>query len=69
MKTKVFDCVQMKDKIQEEIYEEMKHLSPEEQVAYYQKAIQEDPQFRDKFARIRASRFAAQPESTGAEGK
>ena len=65
MKTKVFDCVRMKDKIQEEIYEEIKGLSPEEQVAYYQKAIQEDPQLRDKFARIRASRFPIQPGSPG----
>ena len=65
MKTKVFDCVQMKDKIQEEIYQAIKDLTPEEQVAYYQKAIQEDPQLRDKFARIRASHFPIQPGSPG----
>jgi len=68
MKTKVFDCVQMKDKIQEEIYEEIKDLSPEEQIAYYHKAIQEDPQLRDKFARIRASRFPNQPGLAGQDG-
>jgi len=68
MKTKVFDCVQMKNKIQEEIYEEIKDLTPEEQVVYYQKAIQEDPQFRDKFARIRASRFPTHQGSANAKG-
>jgi hypothetical protein len=68
MKTKVFDCVQMKNKIQEEIYEEIKDLTPEEQVAYYQKAIQEDPQFRDKFARIRASRFPTEQGPVNAKG-
>lgn len=68
MKTKAFDCVQMKDKIQEEIYEEIKRLSPEEQVAYYQKAIQKDPQFRDKFARIPVSRFPIWPAPAGETG-
>lgn len=68
MKTKVFDCVQMKDKIQEAIYEEIKGLSRAEQVAYYQNGIREDPQFRDKFARIRESRFPIQPGSAGTNG-
>ena len=68
MKTKVFDCVQMKNKIQEEIYEEIKDLTPEEQVAYYQKAIQGDPQLRDKFARIRASRFPTHQGPANAKG-
>lgn len=69
MKTKVFDCVQMKDKIQEAIYEEIGRLSPEEQIAYYQKGIERDPELREKFARIRKSRFPTAPESkdTGRE--
>jgi len=62
---KVFDCVRMKDKIQEEIYEEIKGFSPEDQIAYYQRGIMEDPEFRDKFSRIRLSRFPTQPGSQG----
>lgn len=68
MKTKAFDCVQVKDKIQEKIYEEIKDLSPEEQIAYYQKGITEEPEFRDKFARIAASRFPVQPGPAGETG-
>ena len=68
MKTKAFDCVQMKDRIQEEIYEEIKDLSPEEQIAYYQRTIQADSQFREKFARIRASRFPSESGAAGANG-
>ncbi len=61
MKTKVFDCVEMKDKIQEEIYAEIRDLKPEEQVRYYQEAIERDCLLREKFARLRASRFPTQP--------
>lgn len=57
MKTKVFDCVEMKDKIQEEIYQEIRDLSPEEQATYYQRGIRKDPRFGDKFSRVRSSRF------------
>lgn len=67
MKTKVFDCVQMKDKIQGAIYEEISRLSLEEQIAYYRRGIEEDPELREKFARIRKSRFPTEPLSKGAE--
>jgi hypothetical protein len=57
MKTKVFDCVRMKDEIQEEIYKTIKDLAPEKQVAYYQKKVSEDRQLSDKFSRMPVSRF------------
>lgn len=61
MKTKAFDCVRMKDKIQEEVYEEIRHLSVEGRVAYYQERIKAAPEFQDKFARIRMSRLPVTP--------
>ncbi len=63
----MFDCVGMNDKIQEEIYREIKDLTPEERVAYHQKAIQGDARLPDKFARIRPSRFPIQPGLAGAK--
>lgn len=68
MKTKVFDCVKMKDKIQEEIYREIKDLSREEQVVYYQNAIQQDPKLWEKFTSIPLSRFPIQPGPPTASG-
>lgn len=65
MKTKIFDCVRMKDEIQEEIYKTIKDLAPEEQVAYYQKGVSEDPQLSDKFSRIPASRFPIERRPAG----
>jgi|WetSurMetagenome_2_1015567.scaffolds.fasta_scaffold1210861_1 hypothetical protein len=35
---KTFDCVEMKRKIQEKIYEETKNLSREEELEYFHKA-------------------------------
>ncbi len=66
MRTKVFDCVQMKDRIQEEIYQAIKDLSPEEQIAYYRNAIREDAEFRDKVARIRTGWVQAGPTNENA---
>ncbi|MBI5244087.1 MAG: hypothetical protein HY922_10500 [Elusimicrobia bacterium] len=56
MRTKIFDCVRMKDKIQEEIYQDIKDLPPAEQIAYYQKAIQAFAQLSEKFARIQRAK-------------
>lgn len=33
-----FDCVKMKHEIQAKIYEEIKDMSPEEQIAYFNRA-------------------------------
>jgi hypothetical protein len=30
-----FDCVEFKRRVQSEIYEETKHMSPQEQIAYF----------------------------------
>ena len=35
MKIKIFDCVEMKRQAQERIYEETRHMTAEEKVAYY----------------------------------
>lgn len=42
-KDKKFDCVEMKRRIQEKIYEETKDLSREELVAYFRKRVEEGP--------------------------
>jgi hypothetical protein len=34
-KTKKFDCVAFKRDVQTKIYEETKHLSPQEEIAYF----------------------------------
>jgi predicted ATPase len=39
MKKKVFDCVEMKRRIQEQIYEETKNMSHEELLAYFHRRI------------------------------
>lgn len=40
---KSFDCVEMKRRAQERIYERIKDLSPEEEIAYFQRAAQTGP--------------------------
>jgi hypothetical protein len=40
---KSFDCLAFKDRVQAEIYEEIKDLSPAEEVEYFRKAAQEGP--------------------------
>lgn|GEM_PF-2990060 len=44
MKNKTFDCVEMKRRAQERIYEEPRHLSPEQMAAHY----------RNSFAQLKA---------------
>jgi len=43
MKIKTFDCVQMKRRIQEKIYEETKNMSREEYLAFIRKQVDEGP--------------------------
>jgi len=40
---KGFDCIAMKRKIQEKIYQETKDMSPEEEIAYIRKSVHEGP--------------------------
>ncbi len=42
-KKKTFDCVEMKNKIQEQIYEETKHMTWEEEYEYRRKKIETGP--------------------------
>jgi len=42
-KKKKFDCVEMKRRIQEKIYEETKNMTREELVAYFHRRVQEGP--------------------------
>ena len=42
-RTKTFDCVEMKRRAQEIIYEETKSMKPEELVAYFRKRVTEGP--------------------------
>ena len=43
MKTKTFDCVEMKRRIQEKIYEETRNMSREEYLAFVRKRVDEGP--------------------------
>lgn len=47
---KDFDCVEMKHKIQEKIYEEIKDMSIEEEIEYFRKGAEE---FRAEMERLR----------------
>jgi hypothetical protein len=38
-----FDCVEMKRRIQAEIYEETKDLTPDQVIEYYRKSAEEGP--------------------------
>lgn len=42
-KQKSFDCIEFKRKAQEEIYEEIKEMSWEEEVAYFQREAEKGP--------------------------
>ncbi|GEM_PF-587545 len=37
---KEFDCIEMKRKAQLEIYEEIKGMTPDEEIAYFRKAVE-----------------------------
>lgn len=42
-KNKTFDCIEMKRRIQEKIYEETKNMDHEQLVAYFQRRIANSP--------------------------
>ena len=56
MKTKAFDCVEMKRRGALEIYELLKDMSPEEQVAFWK---QETQKLREEQQAVRARRKAS----------
>lgn len=64
-KSKTFDCVEMKRRIQEQIYEETKGMSTEEIVAYFHQRVQKGP-FADLWMKAALkSTHAASRLSTG----
>jgi len=42
-RTKKFDCVAYKHRVQARIYEETKHLSPQEEITYFHKRASTGP--------------------------
>jgi hypothetical protein len=49
---KDFDCVEMKRRIQAEIYEEIKHLSDSERTAYFRRHAENGP-FAELWKRLK----------------
>ena len=66
MKAKTFDCVEMKRRIQEKIYEETKGMDVREIVTYFRKRVEQGP-FADVW-RTRTS-DAGTEESVGGTGR
>ena len=52
---KAFDCLKFKQQVQEKIYEDIKNLSPAEQIAYFQNKI-ENSNLRDWWQSINISK-------------
>lgn len=52
-KAKKFDCVEMKNEIQAKIYEEIKDLTPQEELAYRRKKL-ESGSLSDFYKKLRA---------------
>jgi hypothetical protein len=59
---KTFDCVEMKRKAQEKIYEETKDLSLDEEIEYFQKAGE---RFRLEIEALREKKKKAQQKKVG----
>lgn len=49
---KDFDCIAFKERVQAEIYEEIKDLSPAEEIEYFRKAAETGP-FADWWKQVR----------------
>ncbi len=62
-KRKTFDCVEMKRRVQERIYEETKGMTPAELVAYFHKRVAEGP-FSELWKKV-AARQKERASSTG----
>lgn len=52
---KTFDCLAFKEKVQEKIYEDIKNLSPAEQIAYFEERI-ENSNLKDWWQSINLSK-------------
>jgi len=55
---KSFDCVEMKRKAQEKVYEETKHLNREQLVAYFRRHVETGP-FAHLWKKSRKTRTTA----------
>lgn len=51
-KAKKFDCVEMKNEIQAKIYEEIKDMTPQEEIAYRRKKL-ESGSMSDLYKKLR----------------
>ena len=56
MKKKEFDCVEMQHKAGEQIYEETKDMTPEEELAYWE---EQNRLFEERMRNLRAQRKSA----------
>ena len=52
---KTFDCLAYKDRVQEEIHQEIKGLTPEQQIEYFNRHAEAGP-FAGWWRKIRATR-------------
>jgi hypothetical protein len=52
MNDKGFDCLAFKERVQAEIYEEIKDLSPEQEVEYFRKSVETGP-FAEWWKKVR----------------
>jgi len=60
---KDFDCIEFKRAAQARIYEQIKDLSPEEELAYYHRAVEEGP-FAEWWKRASAATAARRRDSS-----
>ena len=56
---KEFDCLKMKEEIQAKIYEEIKDMSAEEELAYFNKSLENDTFWQGLVNRDNARKNAA----------
>jgi hypothetical protein len=64
---KGFDCIRFKRKVQAEIYEDIRGLSPEDEIEYFRRRAAEGPLGKWWKALERPSRTAASGEASPAE--
>jgi hypothetical protein len=58
-----FDVLAFKDRVQAQIYEEIKDLSPEEEIAYWRRSVEMGPfaEFWKRIGQVKAARENARP--------
>ena len=62
---KAFDCLEYKDRVQREIYDEIRGLTHEEQIAYYNRSAEKGPMAKWWRAIRRASPSASTAAARG----